>query len=181
MTLHSASPTLFIFSGLPGTGKSTLAQRLASRIGAMYLRIDTVEQALRDVCGIRVAGEGYRVGYRIARDNLLIGADVIADSCNPIELTRREWRDVAAASGARAVDIEIVCSDQNEHRRRVETRTADVPGLRLPAWREVVEREYHDWSIRPITIDTSGRSVDSCVDELLLGVAGLALDSGAWQ
>lgn len=179
MTWHSATPTLFIFSGLPATGKSTVAQRLASRICAVYLRIDTVEQALRDVCGIRVAGEGYRVSYRIARDNLLIGADVIADSCNPIELTRREWRDVAAASAARAVDIEIVCSDQDEHRRRVATRSAEVPGLCLPSWREIVEREYHVWSAKPITIDTAGKSVDACVDELLLGVAGLASDLGA--
>ena len=179
MTLHPAAPTLFIFSGLPGTGKSTLAQRLAARSGAMYLRIDTVEQALRDVCGIRVAGEGYRIGYRIARDNLLIGTDVIADSCNPIELTRREWQGVAEASRARAVNIEIVCSDQDEHRRRIATRTVDVPGLRLPAWREIVEREYHVWSVPPISIDTAGKSVDSCVDELLLGVAGLALGSGA--
>lgn len=178
MTHLTASPTLYIFSGLPGTGKSTLAQRHASRIGAMYLRIDTVEQALRDVCGIRVEGEGYRLGYRIARDNLLIGADVVADSCNPIELTRREWQDVAATSRARAINIEIVCSDQNEHRRRVETRMADVPGLKHPSWRDIVEREYHVWSIRPITIDTAGKSVASCVDELLLGVAGLALDSG---
>lgn len=178
MTQVTVSPTLYIFSGLPGTGKSTLAQRLASRIGAMYLRIDTVEQALRDVCGISVEGEGYRLGYRIARDNLLIGADVVADSCNPIELTRREWQDVAATSHARAINIEIVCSDQNEHRLRVETRTTDVPGLKLPTWRDIVEREYHLWSACPITIDTAGKSVDSCVDELLLGVAGLALDSG---
>ena len=178
MTQVTVSPTLYIFSGLPGTGKSTLAQRLASRIGAMYLRIDTVEQALRDVCGISVEGEGYRLGYRIAHDNLLIGNDVVADSCNPIELTRGEWRAMAAQSGARAIDIEIVCSDQNEHRRRVETRTTDVPGLKLPTWREIVEREYHLWSACPITIDTAGKSVDSCVDELLLGVAGLALDSG---
>ena len=66
MTQLTASPTLYIFSGLPGTGKSTLAPRLASRLDAMYLRIDTVEQALRDVCGIRVEGEGYRLGYRLA-------------------------------------------------------------------------------------------------------------------
>jgi putative protein kinase ArgK-like GTPase of G3E family len=36
---------LIVFAGLPGTGKSTLAQRLAREIGAIYLRIDALEQA----------------------------------------------------------------------------------------------------------------------------------------
>jgi len=41
-------PKLFIFSGLPGTGKTTLSRQLAQHVGAAYLRIDTIEQALRD-------------------------------------------------------------------------------------------------------------------------------------
>lgn len=39
---------LIIFSGLPGCGKSTIARALAKRLGAVYLRIDTIEQAIRD-------------------------------------------------------------------------------------------------------------------------------------
>lgn len=163
--------TLYIFSGLPGTGKSTLAQRLAARLGAAYLRVDTVEQALRDLCAVPVEGEGYRLCYRVARDNLLIGSSVVADSCNPIALTREEWRAVAAQSGARAIDIQVVCSDRDEHRRRVEFRTTDVAGLRLPAWDEVLGREYHAWSEAPLIIDTAGKSVDSCLAELLLSIA----------
>lgn len=50
------SPTLFIFSGLPATGKTTLAQQLAKKTNTVYLRIDTVEQGLRDVCNIVVRG-----------------------------------------------------------------------------------------------------------------------------
>lgn len=171
MTRDIAPPTLYIFSGLPATGKSTLAQRLASALGAAYLRIDTVEQALRDLCAWRVEGEGYRLAYRIACDNLLIGSDVVADSCNPIALTRDEWRAVAAHSGARAIDILVVCSDRDEHRRRVETRLAEIPGLQLPGWNEVVGREYHAWPEAPITVDTARKSVDSCFAELLVAIA----------
>ena len=163
--------TLYIFSGLPGVGKSALAQRLASRLGAVYLRIDSVEQALRDLCAVPVGGEGYRLCYRVARDNLLIGSDVVADSCNPIALTRAEWRAVAAQCGARAIDIQVVCSDRDEHRRRVETRLAEIPGLKLPGWNETVGREYHAWSEAPITVDTARKSVDSCLAELLAAIA----------
>lgn len=159
-------PTLYIFSGLPGSGKTTLARLVAQRLHGAYLRIDTIEQGLRDLCSVDVQGEGYRLAYRIAADNLRLGVSVIADSCNPIELTRHEWEQVALETQARHLNIEVICSDTHEHRRRVETRMGTVPGMKLPTWAEVENREYHDWTVDRIVVDTS-RSVADCMDELL--------------
>lgn len=165
--LRMETPTLYIFSGLPGSGKSTLSQLLAAHVGAAYVRIDTIEQALRELCSIDVQGEGYRFAYRVAADNLRLGNSVVADSCNPIELTRREWERVAGETGAQYVNIEVVCSDLLEHRKRVETRLSTVPGLILPTWRDVSERQYDNWTVDRVVLDTSGRSERECLEELL--------------
>jgi predicted kinase len=158
-------PLLIIFGGLPGAGKTTIAGELGRQIGAVYLRIDSIEQALRDALALTAPLEdaGYRVAYAIAGDNLRAGRTVIADSVNPLDVTRHAWRAVAAAAPARAVEVEILCSDPREHRRRVETRTSDVAGLALPIWEEVTAREYHPWPGDHIVIDTAGRSVEECV------------------
>lgn len=160
-------PTLYVFSGLPGTGKTTLAMLLAKRLAAAYLRIDTVEKALLDLCSFNAEGEGYRLSYRVAADNLRLGVSVVADSCNTMELTRREWQAVAAANGANCSDIEICCSDEAEHRSRVETRDGGSEGLYLPSWTEVQNREYEPWQSDRIVVDTSGQTIDESFDVLM--------------
>ncbi len=149
---------LYIFGGLPGTGKTTLSMRLAQDLGALHVRIDTIEQALRD-SGVRIeGGEGYVVGYRVAKDNLRLGRDVVVDSVNPWAVTRYEWRETARGQGTTFVEIEVVCSDRSEHRRRVESRSNDIPGLTLPTWNDVLNREYHPWEEDHIVIDTAGQT-----------------------
>ena len=168
-------PTLYIFSGLPGTGKTSLAQHLAGRTRAAYLRIDTLEQALRDLCGVEVQGEGYQFSYRIAADNLRLGISVVADSCNPIESTRNEWELVALETKARYIHIEVICSDRLEHRRRVETRQSNISGLKLPTWKEVESRRYHQWTRDRIIILIlcSRKSESECFEDLLSRLSSL--------
>jgi predicted kinase len=165
---------LYIFGGLPGTGKSTLARRLARDRRAVHLRIDTIEQALRDAQGRCDGPEGYLVAYQIAGDNLGLGLSVVADSVNPLAITRTAWRAVATGAGGPFVEIEVICSDRAEHRRRVEGRVTDITGLRLPTWDDVVRREYEPWSSGHIVIDTAGATVDQSMRALEQALCGLA-------
>ncbi len=125
-----------------------------------------MEQGLRDLCDFSVQGEGYRLSYRIARDNLTLGRNVIADSCNPVTLTREEWQAVAENANARFINIEVLCSDPEEHRNRAEARVSEVPGLKLPAWEEIQNREYHPWKTGRIVIDTAGKRPEESFEEL---------------
>lgn len=153
---------LIILSGLPGTGKTTIARELARKLGAVHLRIDTIEQALRDK-GLTVVDEGYRVAYALAEDNLRLGLTVIADSVNPLQMTREAWRNVAKRAGAPFIDVEIICSDQAEHRRRIETREADIARHKLPIWAEVMAREYHAWDRAHLVVDTAGIDINAAI------------------
>lgn len=159
---------LIVFGGLPGTGKTTLARLIARQRRATYLRIDSIEQAIR-ASGM-LAGDvgplGYLVGYALAETNLTLGQSVVADSVNPLAITRDAWRRAAANASAPCIEIEVVCSDPIEHRRRVETRETDVAGLRLPSWDDVQQRDYELWDRPRLVLDTAGRSMADVLTEL---------------
>jgi predicted kinase len=148
---------LIILSGLPGVGKTTIARELARQLGAVHVRIDSIEQAILDSESFPgpMNDAGYRVGYAVALDNLRVGRIVIADSVNPLAITRDAWVDVAAQAGARFVEIELVCSDATEHRRRIETRPADASGLKPLVWHDVISRDYQRWNRERIVVDTA--------------------------
>jgi predicted kinase len=151
---------LIIFGGLPATGKTTLARGLARDLGAVYLRIDTIEVAIAQTEDVSIGEAGYRVGYAVAEENLRLGLTVVADSVNPLRMTRDAWRNAARRAGVAFVDVLVVCSDPVEHRRRVEKRKADNAASDGLTWHDVATREFEPWDGEHILIDTAGQTAD---------------------
>ena len=165
-------PRLIAFGGRPGVGKTTLARALARRLGAVALRIDTIEQAIRDA-GVLAGGvgtAGYRVAEALAASHLAQGLSVVADAVNPVLAARQGWRDLAARAGARLLEIEVLCSDAAEHRRRVETRGSDIPGLVPPGWAGVRDLEIDPWPEPHLVVDTARDDPDRSLRAILVAL-----------
>lgn len=131
---------------------------------AIYLRIDTIEHTLRRSLAIDPGAAGYAVAMALAEQNLRLGHIVVVDCVNPVAESRAGWTQVAQQAGKKLLDVEIICSDLAEHRRRVESRVADLPGHRLPSWNSVRHHEYAPWTSERLVIDTADLSPTDAVN-----------------
>lgn len=162
---------LIVFAGLPGTGKTTLSRATAIHTNAVYLRIDTIGQAMRSgLLTEDVGAAGYAVALAMAEENLSFGRTVIADCVNPVRASRWGWQNLAAQKNVRLIEVEVICSDLVEHRRRVEGRTADLPGHVLPSWESVLSYAYEPWEGPHLVLDTALLATDAAVETIVAAV-----------
>jgi predicted kinase len=170
--MQAQRPFLVVFSGLPGTGKTTVSKPLAARLSAVLLRIDTIEQAMKAAGAEQIGPAGYAVANALAEANLLLGHSVVADCVNPVRDSRRGWSNVAARASAKLIEIHLICSDASQHKRRVEGRTADIPGHILPTWEAVTQLEFETRDDDHLMLDTATMSPAELVDRCETYVMG---------
>jgi predicted kinase len=149
---------LVLIGGLPGVGKTTVAREVARRTRGAHVRIDALEAGLVDL-GLAppggVGAAGYGLALTVADTLLAGGAPVIADAVFPVAESRAPWTDLARRHGVPACWVRLVCGDAAEHRRRVEERSSDLPGLVYPDWAAVTARDVDDWAEPHTVVDTA--------------------------
>ncbi len=160
-----------MMAGLPGAGKSSLAQAIASRLGAVLLSVDPIEDAMLR-SGLPMSFEtglaAYEVGATLATTQLRIGLTVVADAANDLEVGRDMWRRAAADAGAAVTAIEVVCSDPDLHRRRLAERDRGMSHYPEPSWDDVVRRAaaFEPWPHERLVVD-SVRPLGECLEVVL--------------
>jgi predicted kinase len=144
---------LVLITGLPGSGKSSMAEVAGLALGAPVLGHDWAMSGLRpfpevqealDVMGVRGhRGVGWSVLWALARSQLRLGASVVLDGvARQAEVDGT--RQVAVEEGAGAVVVMTSCGDPELHRSRVEGRQRGIPNWYELDW-DHVEQARSAW------------------------------------
>ncbi len=138
---------LVVFSGLPGTDTSTLAEHAGQLPRSPIFSKDALEATLwRSGIG-RESNSGvaaYEILTTLAREQLQRGQAATLDSVATFERIRSIWRSLALEHGAAFKGAESICSDENLHRERLRGWKLCIPGWYDVTWDEVarVRQDY---------------------------------------
>jgi len=129
---------LVVLTGLPGTGKSAIAEAVATELAAPVFSVDPLEATLLRL-GItreqRSDRAAYALAHTLADGQLARGQSVVIDAVNGVPAVRDEWEALARRWDAPLVWIKTICSDEAVHRARVESRNRGIEGfVHEPTW-----------------------------------------------
>lgn len=152
---------LIVFSGLPGTGKSALAEAVGRELSIPVFAKDWLEATLlsselQPINPEKPLGSvGYQLLTILAERQLMLGQSVILDSVASTESIRTTWRELVTRCTAGWAVIECICSDAAIHRSRLENRQRNIPGWHELDWAEVarVATYYAPWQDGRLVLD----------------------------
>lgn len=161
-------PKLIVFSGLPGAGKSAIAEAVAKQLRIPCFAKDWLEApilASGELSRERLGWVGYEQLTSLARRQLMIGQSVILDSVASTRSIRSAWRALAAEFDARWIVVECICSNESVHKERLSVRKRDIPDWPELHWAEVerVRGYYEPWDEDRLVLD--------CIEPLAVNIA----------
>ncbi|MBK9923899.1 MAG: ATP-binding protein [Anaerolineales bacterium] len=127
---------LIIFSGLPGTGKSTLAERLARTLRFPLLCIDDVIGEVPENAGIPFWDAKVSILLDLIEAQLKLGLSVIAESVF-MNTDRHHAQELARKYQAQFLPIYVYVSDEAVWQERVTTRFHQTNDRHVANWERI--------------------------------------------
>lgn len=165
---------LIIISGLPGSGKTTVAEGLAKKLNLPIFAVDPIESSIIKADIKRSFETGlaaYLVAETLAAEQLKLGMSVIIDAVSPVKEARDMWHNLSNKYGAQLIIVECVL-DNNLHKKRVESRVRNLHGIPELTWSDVENRrkEYLKWEEERLILDTASdpkKNLDKAIEYIL--------------
>ena len=127
---------LIIFSGLPGTGKSTLAERLARELQLPLLCIDDVIGEVPKNTDISFWDSKVAILLDLIETQLKLGLSLIADSVF-MNMDRNHAQELARKYNAHFLPIYVFISDAKVWEERVTTRYNELKNKDVATWERI--------------------------------------------
>ena len=150
---------LIVLSGLPGTGKTEVAESLAASLRVPVFSKDWLEASLLQsgvVPREQLGMIGYTLLTTLARRQLALRQSAVLDSVASTTSIRATWRKLAQEFEASWLVIECICSDSEIHRQRLGQRQRGIPGWPELEWSEVerVQSYFAPWNEERLILDS---------------------------
>ena len=152
---------MIVFSGLPGTGKSSLAESIGRQLGIPVFAKDWLEASLI-LSGLgskddlkQLGFAGYELLTVLAERQFMLNQSVILDSVASTQNSRIKWQQLAEQYGVERLVIECICSDEGVHRARLKERQRNIPGWHELEWADIekVKQYYPPWEEEHLVLD----------------------------
>lgn len=168
-------PALIIVSGLPGSGKSTVAESLAAKLSIPHFSVDPIESAMLKSGLPRSFETGlaaYLVAETLAGQQLKCGLSATIDAVSGVQEARDMWHSLVCIHDAILIIIECVLP-REVHKQRIEARVRNMHGIPEVTWQDVEERRktYLPWKEERLVLDMApahGESIQKTLDYIRL-------------
>lgn len=173
------SPVVVLVAGVPGAGKSTLAESLARAWRRPIVSMDWVQGTVTQFPELSDETARGLVALNLTASvarHVTLGIDVVVDVAGHTVEGRARWRELVERLGGVFVGVECMCSDERLHRERVEGRDRGIPGWYPTVPWEHVQRMrglWEQWEDEHLVLDSAVETPASSLRKVLDVVRGL--------
>ena len=171
----SPSLVLLVFRGQPATGKSVLAKALSFQLSFKLIVRDQfkAELAQAGLTPDEAGFKSYRQMWDSAFEWLIRGKSCICDANLNQPVALQEIRSLRTRTAASVLFIDCVCTDIDEHRKRLDSRkTLGLPAGWADSWEKYLRYLRSDYNQGGYPVPYSRLEVDTSAPYDVAAIAG---------